>query len=386
MKKILILSFLVTVAAPCSAQWYFVSGGLGTTGGLTAFGVHDTNLFAGSTSVTRYVSPQVGVEADKGIDFTQGSVTSFASLGQYFFAGVGNGLVYRSTNNGSNWVVNDSIGSPIAASAQYLFAVDAKGIARSPDGERWESTKNGLSPNNFAASGAYVFATTSTGVWHSHDSGWTWVRDTTPLLSINSFAFIGTLTFGANGPIIKSTDFGSHWTEITIPGRNVSLLVSDSTFLFAGTDSGVYVSLDSGGSWREVSEGLPGKGYIHITALAVFDTLLVAGVDAGGGFGYASARPIREMVDTTKSAVQAVQPVDSLSIYPNPSTGTVTVFSGGTTILGVSVLNILGEEVLDIPNARQSEISFDMSKLPSGTYFLEIQTAKGIVLRKVIRE
>jgi hypothetical protein len=379
---------------PALAQWSYIDGGLGTAGSTLAFGVHNDTLFgsgtgAGLNSVSRYISPQVWAGADNGIDFSQGGITTFASLGPYFLAGSAppsQGVCTLSTNNGASWVT--VLGGPVGTNGTYFFAQYATRIARSRDsGRSWEH----LSPpagNFYAGMGAYVLsATSSNGIWRSMDSGADWSRDTTPIATVNSIAFIGTVTFGANGPIIKSTDSGSHWTEITIPRRNVSLLVSDSTFLFAGTDSGVYVSLDSGSSWREVNEGLPGKnGNPQVTALCVFDTLLVAGVDVGAGYGYASARPIKEMVDTTQSGVQSVsEPTeDSIEIFPNPAAGIVTILSGGTSISGVSVLNVLGENVLALPNLRQSDISLDISKLRSGTYFFLINTGDGSVTRRVV--
>jgi hypothetical protein len=52
------------------------------------------------------------------------------------------------------------------------------------------------------------------------------------------------------------------------------------------------------------------------------------------------------------------------------------------------VLSVLGVEVLtlDKPGGLSSEITLDLSQLPSGTYFLRIETSAGSVLRKVVRE
>ncbi|MDP4199759.1 MAG: T9SS type A sorting domain-containing protein, partial [Bacteroidota bacterium] len=189
--------------------------------------------------------------------------------------------------------------------------------------------------------------------------------------------------FAANGPIIRSTDSGSNWTQLSLTA-NTSRLASSGPYLFAGTDSGVYVSLDSGNTWRQENDGL-GK-YYQVNSLCVFDTLLF--VNTALGFPYYTAmRPIREMVDTTKSAVAAGPvPQDTLSIYPNPATGLVTIFAGTIPIERVSVLNLLGVGVLNSPNPHTSELTLDLSELPSGTYILQIMTAKGTILRKVIRE
>jgi hypothetical protein len=95
-------------------------------------------------------------------------------------------------------------------------------------------------------------------------------------------------------------------------------------------------------------------------------------------------RSIPEMTKDTTASVVQIQPDDSLSIYPNPASEVVTIISGGTSIQGVSVLNVLGENVLNMPNLRESDITLDVSELPSGTYFVHIETANGSVLRKVV--
>jgi hypothetical protein len=391
MKRICIFLIVMFGTVPAFGQWFYIDGGLGTQGATLAFGVHDSSLFeSGSNGVVdRYISPQNWAEADNGIDFTQGAITTFASLGQYFLAGSAppsQGVATLSTDNGGSW--KTVLGGPVGTNGTYFFAQYATRIARSVDnGKFWEH----LSPpagNFYTGTGRYVLSGTSTdGVWRSMDSGGTWSRDTTPINTINSFAFIDSVTFGANGKIIKSPDSGSHWTDVSIPGRNTSVIVSDSTFLFAGTDSGVYVSLNYGTTWRAVNENLLGRGpgYPQVTALCVFDTLLVAGVNAGAGYGYASARPIKEMVDTTPaSVVQTTLPGDTIAVYPNPAMGTVTILADGTFIYAVSVLDVLGEDVLDMPNLRESDITLDLSKIPSGTYFLRIETGNGSVLRKVV--
>jgi Secretion system C-terminal sorting domain len=401
MKKILFL-FLTSIAAvPCSAQWKNASMG----GPVLAFGVHDTSLFLSLNSdpndpqaplVWRLVSltPNVvWVIADTGIDFSQGDVTSFASLGKYFFAGQGSGPANVSTNNGSQWV-SSGTASPVATNGRDLFAqyVQPSQIVRSTDSGRSWVAKTNLSVSSYASIGIVIFANNGSAIWRSTDTGNNWSQIHPP--------FTGTMTpmdsllfIVGSGQLAESNDSGTNWTTVPVDSGGVSetvnALVTDGKNLFAGTQRGVLVSTDVGKSWTAKNDSLYNLyGAISptVTQMIVFDTSLFIEVTYGTGKYYVFNRPISELInpDSTASVVQLSPAVDSIEIYPNPSTGNVTIISGGTSIYSVSILNVLGENVLNMPNLRESEISLDLSKLPAGTYFLRVETVNGSDLRKVV--
>jgi Secretion system C-terminal sorting domain len=400
-RSFILIIFTAFIRLPCAAQWHIsapVDNGI-------VFGVQDTFLFesvlnvsTGNYQVLRHTLSQPLVpwtEADGGIDFTQGFVGTFASLGKCFFAGLArtsgeNAPAYGSTNNGSTWYSLQSAG-PIATNGTYLFGTDiTPEMRRSRDtGKTWEVFTN-LDVQSFGCNGACIFAGTSTTLWRSLDSGSvnTWAMDTTPISNIKAFTFLGSIAYALNGSgsVIESTDSGTSWTQISIPHRTITALAASGKYLFAGTDSGVFLSLDFGSNWLAEDSGL--GGFLKVSALGVFDTLLFVSANNGAGnIGWCIGnRPIVQMVDTAKSIVQMIPPGDTIVVYPNPAMGTVTILAGGTSIFAVSVLNVLGEDVLDVPNVRESEITLDLSKIPSGTYFLQIQTSSGMQLRKIAIE
>jgi hypothetical protein len=94
--------------------------------------------------------------------------------------------------------------------------------------------------------------------------------------------------------------------------------------------------------------------------------------------------------DSTLRAVETSPQLkeDDILIYPNPVSGLVTIESSTGSIRSVTVLNLLGEAVLQVGNVGRDvrPTRLDMSKLPVGTYFLRIETERGTKVRKVVRE
>ncbi len=398
MKHTLISILLIAVALPCAAQWKTAV----YDDQILAFGAHDTTLFisvppfpSSPASVLRFVPNAAPadhwVEADSGIDFTQGNVTSFASLGKYFFAGMtlsrgGSGTAYRSTNNGSNW--SENIGAPIGTNGTYLFGTFGSNVALSRDsGKSWVHLSTVLPVTSYAAIGVCIFATTANGVWRSKDTGNNWSQIAPPVAGIvtpmDSLLFIV-----GNGELAESADSGSQWNQVAVDSSTmpltVNVLATDGKNLFAGTTKGVYLSRDAGKTWIPKNEGLT---YLNVDVLGVFDTLLFVNTPASS-IHYTAMRSIPEMIADTgpASVVQTTPMLDSIEVYPNPATGTVTIRAGVAPILDVQVLNIMGSDVLDLTNQCTPEIAIDLSKHPSGTYFIHIQTAAGSVLRKITLE
>jgi hypothetical protein len=398
--------FIVLAVAPCFAQWQIDSGLYQCQ--MLAFGAVDTNFFASLANVqfqrgdsnellrrTPWTSSG-WTECDMNHEVSAGGgVTSIASLGHYIFVANGGGII-QTTDLGQTWigVGKDSIGAWI--NGGYSLGVIGSTVLSGG----WRSTDSGAigtwrldsATTNYASMvtmGSYLIGGANYGTWRSTDNGLHWTN--TSNFNSTSFAIIDTTIFAAGDGLQRSTDSGATWS--VVDGRSELAIATDGKNLFAGTfDTGVLVSTDLGASWRAVNEGIRNNGSQHwVGALAVFDTLLYANFSGSRGNPntrdwFTCHRPISEMVDSTASVVEQIPVGDSIEIYPNPASGIVTIISGGTSIFGVSVLNVLGEDVLDMPSLREADISLDLSKLPAGTYFFKIQTSSGTQLRKITIE
>ncbi len=65
-----------------------------------------------------------------------------------------------------------------------------------------------------------------------------------------------------SGHVFKTTDFGANWTDISgqlpdIPVNALALHPDDENIIYAGSDIGMFISVDGGQTWASYSEGLP---------------------------------------------------------------------------------------------------------------------------------
>ncbi|WP_345114221.1 T9SS type A sorting domain-containing protein [Hymenobacter algoricola] len=83
-------------------------------------------------------------------------------------------------------------------------------------------------------------------------------------------------------------------------------------------------------------------------------------------------------------AASPVLAADRLQLYPNPTTGRVTVLLPGTTALTGAVLNTLGQQVQQFTLAPGGQL--DVTTLPAGVYTVRLQTPQGQITRRLIRQ
>jgi hypothetical protein len=105
--------------------------------------------------------------------------------------------------------------------------------------------------------------------------------------------------------LFRTTDYGRSWTEITngIPdGAFTRVLREDPVrrgLLFAGTETGLYVSFDDGSSWRPFQRDLPA---VPITDLAIKDGDLVVATQGRSFWILDDLTPLRLWDDRTAAS------------------------------------------------------------------------------------
>ncbi len=290
----------------------------------------------------------------------------------------GGNVLFRSSDRGQSWTVvspdltrNDRAkqgwgGTPITnegAGGEVYGTIFY--IAESPQeqGTLWVGTDDGL-------------------VQLSRDGGATWAAVTPKdlpeslinMIEVSShergtaYAALSRYKWNDNTPLIyKTTDYGKSWTRIVTglrEGEPVRVVREDPNrkgLLYAGTETGVYLSFDGGAHWQPFQRNLPA---VPVTDLQVKRKDLVISTEGRAFWIMDDASPLYEMSDSTARApLHLVTPRSSYR----------TSLGGGGEQPGAGK---------NPPNGAVIQYSLAAAVDSTATLTLEILDAQGAVLRK----
>jgi photosystem II stability/assembly factor-like uncharacterized protein len=181
---------------------------------------------------------------------------------------------------------------------------------------------------------------------------------------------------GEGGTILRTTDGGNFWTPIssgTLTYFGSVFFADVNTGYAVGYDGKILKTVDGGINWnflRSVAEtGLssiyfpdPNTGY----AVGSMGTILKT--DNGGG-------PVG--ISEIKNVI------NSLKLYPNPTSGKLTIETPEKGTLSVFNLNgmLLQQRELAEPTS-----TIDFNTLPGGVYFVKLVGSKGVQVGKFVKQ
>jgi photosystem II stability/assembly factor-like uncharacterized protein len=415
-------------------NWDSIAGRPNAT--ITALSVSDNSIYAGTNNGV-FVSSDYGKNwnlQSNGLDRAKivaydpdhRSVPPMIVKDGYLFAGTNYGT-FRSSDNGESWStisighVGNGKANCFSSAGNILFAGTDEGDFKSSDnGDNWVSFGIGLQypwMYTIVSEDSLAIATTMEPIhdepFHlsiSHDMGATWtpldhLPFATSTTQFANFIYVGGLS-GNGGVIFRTSDNGYTWEEIDSGvrefgiyggytpdvlsilsvGSSLAALASDglyltddsgiswrkvassppgyssiNTFLHTGslfitaTNQGVFVSNDSGGNWLRVVKGMTDT---NIVALVIQDSVLFAGTKSG-----LWRRSLPDIVKAARRGVDqdSIQHATviagntkadngSVEVYPNPVSHSATIrfISQESGVAEIRLVNLLGVETARI--------------------------------------
>ena len=142
------------------------------------------------------------------------------------------------------------------------------------------------------------------------------IIDASPHDAATAFAAVNRYQLDDYHPYIyKTADYGRSWQPIAagLPERSFVRTVREDpkrrNLLYAGTETGVYFSLDGGGRWQSLQLNLP---IVPITDLTVKDDDLIASTQGRAFWILDDVTPLHELDDRTTATVHLFAPRDAI--------------------------------------------------------------------------
>ena len=136
--------------------------------------------------------------------------------------------------------------------------------------------------------------------------------------------------------VMKSTDYGRTWTSITgdLPAEGSVQVVREhhrnANLLFAGTEYGVFFTIDGGAHWTRLGSGIPTVP-VHDIAIQERENDLVVGTHGRGVFILDDLTPLEHLARARSAAVAHLFPVmDATLLLPDGSRSSGMGSSGYT--------------------------------------------------------
>lgn len=264
------------------SQWVQMSNGMENRM-VSALDVSGNNLFAGTWSEGVWKSTNNG-ENWMQTALNNRRVYSIIIRGDTILAGTHVAGVWISTNSGANWAQTNLNDRTI-----YNYIRNGNDIFAAAEGGIWISTNSGLfwslagvSDRSFYSLGIcgnYIFAGGNWGVWFSTNSGQNWASTTYSTGSVGSIAIAGSNVFaGGDIGVLLSTNNGLNWSQYGLNSLSIQTLVPSGNNLFAGSSSqGIWLTTNNGDNWIQKNEGLePGNN--DIRKLVISNNYIYAGI------------------------------------------------------------------------------------------------------------
>jgi hypothetical protein len=149
---------------------------------------------------------------------------------------------------------------------------------------------------------------------------------------------------------------------------------SPEHFIFAGTDYGLYYTLDGGINWHK-EYSIPNVA-VHEVKIRNSDRTLFA-FTHGRGIWYLKLKDVQTSVKKTPSF--------TAKISPNPVTNFLKIESS-SPMEQIAIYNIQGKLVQTESGQEQTQVRMNLDALPKGIYFVKINAAGTVNTQRIIKQ
>lgn len=331
--------------------------------------IKDQKLFAGSYGGGIRVSDDDGetwTAMSSGL--TNFYVRCFASHNQLIYTGTHNG-VYRSNDNGMYWKklgLNQGIWSVVAAGNTMFAGTYGGGVFITTDeGQHWKTANislGNLDILSLSLIGQRLFAGTSAGIYSSDKNVLYWEEPGLNHVYIPCIMEHGKKIFaGTLMGIYVSNNNGKSWEKPFSDVLNTTFsIITHGQRMFAGTFSGVYVSDSIGENWKYI-----GLENMRVYSLTANNTYVFAGTDKG----------IWKLSLNTVNSIEEKQNYDNqltLILSPNPTKGVINFFVNnrtGNSAINLEIFSMQGEKIFE-QEIRELSHTIDIQYLDTGMYYV----------------
>lgn len=196
--------------------------------------------------------------------------------------------------------------------------------------------------------------------------------------------------------LFYTSDGGSTWTPIGgnleeyVDGkgdgpscRTVAILHSGTGVIYlVGTSTGLYSTSALNGMstiWTLEGANSIGNNIVNMIDTRESDGMVVVAT-CGNGMFSGQFEP-RSFVDEHSSSLSK-----EIKLFPNPTSGALSLRNVPQNISEVNIINVLGETVMKTKTINSTNVDLDLSKLVKGTYYIRFTSEDSVITKMVVLE
>jgi len=303
----------------------------------------------------------------------------------------GSSIIYVNTPADGNWVTpfeqDPSISNTIYIGLSLVYKSENSGGSWMAISQNFNANLNHL---KIAASNNLVMYAARSGLlYKTEDGGATdWTQITSPGGSVKSIAIHPTnpakiaVATSSSNKVFVSQDGGITWEnyKFNLPNFSALALVWDDNGedgLYLGMNYGMFYIDNTFTEWQPYNNNLPNVIINELEINSVDEKIYAA--------SYGRGIWVSDIVHVL--GVNEYLNANNVIMFPNPVEENITFNFNKGTQADFSVFDVLGKLVIYQPNVLISEEhSIDVSKLNNGVYFIRINSDKGTITKKLIKE